>query len=543
MIQLLRLYKKQYGDCHVPTGQSSSSRRERSQLASRMGIIMNDRDNDADAFSFDLKSLEDIAVWLEEQRQRYRNVVRSNKSKKCGIGNNSNEDTLKTIAILESMGVIWSTREAQWQRYYNRLCFLSSRHDGNEFATKDGSSYLKVDKHTDPALWKWSDQQRKLFHQGRLPKEREDLLRCVGFAFDLHEAHWFEQYEKLCKYKEEHDGDVMVPIDYKVDPSLGAWVSRQRHEHTEGTLPPHRANALAAIDFVWNPFQESWNRHYNELCKFFEEHGHTRVPRSAGRLFTWVCYQRRQLRLRSAKKAMIESGDDGKEDHTQFDNHLKADEAKKLSFLGIDGDDDDEGDGDGQENPEKRAEGLTEEEVRAKRLIDITLEPAVHDVNWIDNFKELCAFHAKFGHFSVPTSDDYTELSNWCRHQRYLFKANRLPKEREETLERIGFPWTAQAARWEKMYKELVQFHSKYGHSRVPVKKGELYRWTLQQRKTVSTLLAGFGHDEHGPHHMRQRKQQQQDGQSLHGRAGAATVSTQGKDALLHLREMLFDST
>mmetsp|Transcript_41440 Transcript_41440/g.99267 ORF Transcript_41440/g.99267 Transcript_41440/m.99267 type:complete len:676 (+) Transcript_41440:228-2255(+) len=502
MLQLLALYQQRYGDCHVPTGQSSAIRREREFLLESKDDNMLNKDStieDDRSPYFNLETLEELADWLEKRRRRFRQVTRSRKKNNNGrsVSNRSRAgDTLTVFSVLESIGVIWSAREAQWQRYFNRLVALSSRNttsDRNNNSMTD-SDYLNQLKRQDLGLWQWSDRQRKLHQQGRLSKEREDLLRDAGFLFDLYEARWLEQYEKLCQHIADHDGDSLIPIDYEDHPSLSKWVSHQRHTYSEGRLPQHRVDALNSIDFIWNPYQEIWNRHYDDLCSFVEEHGHTRVPQSAGRLFTWVCHQRKLLRqYTTSRKAKTIDDDDHvhDEDLRRTDNRLNAGDAKKLADLGVHPvEEKDEGEEVYNGKHDVDDEGLTEEEIRARRLLDLTLEPVVHDVNWMKNFEELCTFHAKFGHFVVPRNplENYTELSNWSRHQRYLYKANRLPKERAEALEKIGFPWTATQARWEKMYEEFCRFHTEYGHSRVPVKKVDLYRWTSQQRKIVSNL-------------------------------------------------------
>ena len=53
----------------------------------------------------------------------------------------------------------------------------------------------------------------------------------------------------------------------------------------------------------------------------------------------------------------------------------------------------------------------------------------------------------------------------------------------------IDFPWTAQEeAKWDRMYEKLVRFHTTHGHTRVPTKNAELYRWTNEQRKVLRSL-------------------------------------------------------
>ena len=81
------------------------------------------------------------------------------------------------ILVLESMGFLWSERESQWQRMFNRLEAYLYQH-----------GTLDVDRDQSPILWAWVDQQRKNYQKGKVPEERIALLEAIGFVFDLHEA-------------------------------------------------------------------------------------------------------------------------------------------------------------------------------------------------------------------------------------------------------------------------------------------------------------------------------------------------------------------
>ena len=81
----------------------------------------------------------------------------------------------------------------------------------------------------DPQLFLWAGQQRKAFQNGKLPPQRESLLREIGFVFDPQEASWWNNYELLCQYKEKH-GDTRVPQHYSENRALGKWVAKQREQ-------------------------------------------------------------------------------------------------------------------------------------------------------------------------------------------------------------------------------------------------------------------------------------------------------------------------
>jgi len=377
-----------------------------------------------------LKVSKELAEWVAKQRSQYRRAH----SKRGKL----TEDLQIRIVILESMGFIWYEREAQWQRSFNRL----------EAYQKERGS-LRVNKKENPQLWNWVDQQRKAYHLRKLSDERYDLLKSIDFIFDAQEASWWEFYEKLCDYKKEH-GDTLVPVHSHSDKAVGAWVARQRRLHNIGQLQEDRVQALEDISFSWDVHGDAWESFYEKLNEFYKEHGHTRVPRSSTSLWNWADRQRRKLRDRAEE---LESAQD-------------SERARALEKMGFSLEED------GQD--------------RVSRLMDLTFQVAIHDETWMENFERLCAFKEKFGHFSIPSdSTSYQELSNWVRHQRFLYNRGTIPKERFDALDGIDFAWTAQAARWDRMYERLVRFNVKHGHTRVPSSEAELYRWINQQRKIL----------------------------------------------------------
>lgn len=318
---------------------------------------------------------------------------------------------------------------------------------------------MNVDESQDPQLKRWVDKQRKEYQNGNLSQERTALLEDLNFVFDVHDAKWWDFHSKLVAYQ-DLNGDTLVPADYPADPPLGNWVARQRRRYSANELQKDRIKALEDIGFSWEVLNDNWDKYYAQLCEFYVEHGHTRVPRSDRFLWSWVDRQRRQIR---------QHGNASSGDSSNLMNRIDA--LNKVGF-------------DWMEENDAAVDQVTKD--RAKKLMELPFKAAVHEELWIRNFKELCAFRDRYGHFSVPYSGKYSDLSNWVRHQRYLFKRNKLPKERYAVLNDIDFAWTAQAARWDRLYEELMRFYGEHGHTRVPSRKSELYRWINQQRKTLN---------------------------------------------------------
>lgn len=124
---------------------------------------------------------------------------------------------------------------------------------------------------------------------------------------------------------------------------------------------------------------------------------------------------------------------------------------------------------------------------------------------WESRFQELLDYKLKCGHCLVPYN--YAEnhgLAVWVKKQRYEYKQYlKLQKEtpsgqrttythrssmtpaRIKNLNRIGFVWNSQQAKWEQMFRELVDYKNRYGDCNVPAKYAAnrpLGFWVTRQR-------------------------------------------------------------
>ncbi|CAJ1932804.1 unnamed protein product [Cylindrotheca closterium] len=126
-------------------------------------------------------------------------------------------------------------------------------------------------------------------------------------------AQWHKRFQELVVFRVHH-GHCVVPMQGYESPELSNWVKRQRCQYRrkmEGkshTLCDRRQKALEDLGFVWDFRSTSWNERYQELCQFWNEHGHSKVPKSYKKdpvLAVWVKCQRRQYRQSCISKERI----------------------------------------------------------------------------------------------------------------------------------------------------------------------------------------------------------------------------------------------
>mmetsp|Transcript_26026 Transcript_26026/g.39400 ORF Transcript_26026/g.39400 Transcript_26026/m.39400 type:complete len:272 (-) Transcript_26026:11-826(-) len=122
---------------------------------------------------------------------------------------------------------------------------------------------------------------------------------------------WSKNFKELLNYKKKY-GDCLVPYKYAENPSLYMWVKRQRYQYSlflhgskESCMSPHRIKMLESIGFVWDVQIANWEKRFQELKEFKQQHGHCNLPSSYFPnkvLSAWVHRQRTQYKLFAAGK-------------------------------------------------------------------------------------------------------------------------------------------------------------------------------------------------------------------------------------------------
>ena len=105
---------------------------------------------------------------------------------------------------------------------------------------------------------------------------------------------WEDRLKQLEAYKQEH-GNLLIPIRYKLNPSLGKFVHNTReqyklfHKQTRDgykkkcSLTAERIRQLEELGFAWTTQRtkqqnEDWQARLEQLQEFKNQHGHCLVP-------------------------------------------------------------------------------------------------------------------------------------------------------------------------------------------------------------------------------------------------------------------------
>jgi hypothetical protein len=196
----------------------------------------------------------------------------------------------------------------------------------------------------------------------------------------------------------------------------------------ENKLPKTELEQLRDIGFE-NSLPNTWYKKYQELVEYKNLHGHCDLKNSEGSLGKW-CSRQRTI--------------------------------KNSGKLSID---------------------------RINLLNRLEFPWGMFDAIWNQKFQKLESHYNQHGNCIIPKSNG--SLSSWCVRQRILYKRGELEPTHIKILNKINFDWTPLELKWDKAYKELINFRKKHGHCNVPRMYPLLGAWVSNQRtwKRVGKLL------------------------------------------------------
>jgi len=241
---------------------------------------------------------------------------------------------------------------------------------------------------------------------------------------------WDERFGELEHYKQKF-GDCNVPQQWKSKKvHLGIWVGSQRSLYKEGSLDKNRIAKLNYIGFVWDQIEHDWNEMYDLLIKYKDAYDDCNVPlrwKNEGRkLGTWVSGQR----------------------YAYKNENLTGSRINLLNEIGF---------------------------VWNQK-----------DNDWNEMFAALVKYKKENGDCNVSSVTPKTKaLGMWIQRQRNYSQKGKLNKEREASLNSIGFIWDSREYIWNKMYSLLAEYQASFGDCNIPKKwdaNPQLGTWVLHQR-------------------------------------------------------------
>lgn len=320
--------------------------------------------------TYETKGSIKLGMWISHQRRDY-------KSSKLSV---------ERINLLENIGMVWSVYDANWYENY-RLAKQYFSEKGNLlipllYITKNGKK-----------LGSWIGTQRKHYKDGKISKEKIQLLENIGMVWSIFDIQWNGYYELAYEYYKSH-GDLLVPLRYKTSDNkeLGSWISHQRISYKSGKLTDNRIEMLEQIGMSWDGMSATWNEMYKLARQYYEENNNlsissTRFMYRKASLGSWVVTQRRNYQ----------------------EGRLTDEQINMLNKIGM-------------------------EWVYSNNP----------DYIWEKNYNTVLEFYSKYKHLYIPISfvtEDGVRLGVWLHDRKIEYENNELSEYRRKKLDMLDETW------------------------------------------------------------------------------------------------------
>lgn len=245
-----------------------------------------------------------LGRWLDGQRRKRRGQTadpegrrRDSNGQTPGKQNETAADgklTPQQTARLDKLGMRWeSVTDSRWEKSLSRArAYYEKFGDLNmpqTYTSPDGYS-----------LGKWVANQRRRRAQGKLTTAQENYLSELGMEWETADP-WQERYMLAKEYREKN-GSLDISQNYVTGNGiwLGKWLYQQRRDREKLTREQRRK--LEELGMKWSsPYQESWNKKYEDAKRYYETYGNLKIPASyktpeGAALGQWAVQQRSKRR-------------------------------------------------------------------------------------------------------------------------------------------------------------------------------------------------------------------------------------------------------
>lgn len=411
-----------------------------------------------------------LGLWLDEQRKNYR------------IHKNIDE---KQIQRLEAIGMMWNlykSPEEIWNNWYHKA-----------------KKFYEENHHLNPPkgklrTWVYAQKAAKKGLRGSLTKQQIELLEQIGIVWDVKKDNWNKMYGYAKNYYQIHE-ILNIPINYITEDGykLGIWIARQRNIYkdiiknnkTPNEIMKKRISLLNQIDMIWDASKLTTKTSFQEKAIFYYL---SQVYDDVQKISQWefIGYEM-DIYIPSIKTAIEYDGiwhkntldNDNRKNKACKDNGITLirlreaglpkvsccpfiievsdnnDEAfelainKLFSLLNIKG------------------EFVNINKDRSK-ILRTYRDYTAHV--WDSNYEKLYLYHKNNGYIFPITKYSKIDkhLRYWINGQRDDYKNGLLTPLQIKKLEKIGFDFGPNEAKWQRMYKLAVDYYNKYNNLQIP---------------------------------------------------------------------------
>ncbi|MBF8276855.1 MAG: helicase [Candidatus Brocadiaceae bacterium] len=424
-----------------------------------------------------------LGSWQDRQRQYYR----------------KGRLISDRIRKLEEIGFKWNVLEDAFEKGFQETVKYK-----NQFGDPNAPCVYKTAEGY--SLGQWQAHQRTLSRKGLLLPNDVKQLEEIGFKWILIEESFEQGFRETLKYKKQF-GNANVPTAYKTleDYPLGGWQHRQRQLFKKHKLALDRVKRLEEVGFVWDLFNDTFEKGFQETLKYKEQFGVANVTNKyitpdEYKLGAWQATQKqlyKQNKLSSVKIKMLE------EIEFTWDSFKEAFEKGFRETLNYREQLGNPNAPDNYKTPDGYPLGSWQRRQRqlykngklaaekVKRFEEIGFTWDTFEEAFEIGFQETLKYKNQFSTPNVPqnyiTTKDY-ELGRWQSRKRLLYKKGKLSIDKVKKLEGIGFIWDPYKEEFERGFQETLRYKKQLGDPNAPApyetpESYHLGRWQTKRRQ------------------------------------------------------------
>jgi superfamily II DNA or RNA helicase len=305
----------------------------------------------------------------------------------------------------------------------------------------------------------WQASQRHFYKKGSLALDRIRRLEDIGFRWDRFGDAFEKGFQETLKYKEQFghlnaSREYISPEGYK----LGAWQMKLRAKYRKGKLSRYRIKRFEEIGFKWDPYAQAFEKGFQETLKYKEHFGDSNASYKyttpeGYKLWVWQGdirqrYKRKKLthdRIQRLEEIGFKWAPHDQAFERGFHETLNykkkfGDPNAAIKYITPDGyklwvwQDD--------VRQRYKRKKLTPD--RIQKLEEIGFKWSAHDEAFEKGLLEALKYKEQFGNpnssYNYITPKGY-KLGVWQDNVRQRYKKGKLPPDRIQRLEAIGFNW------------------------------------------------------------------------------------------------------
>lgn len=150
-----------------------------------------------------------------------------------------------------------------WENWFDEYCMF----------IKESNSNIVTKSHPDKGLYNWVVSTRTLYRKNLLSEDKIELLKEVGFVFDVLSEQWFKSFESWKIFLMVNEREPSTSSENPMEVSLAKWCFQQRRLKKSEKIDLYRKELLDKANFKWSLRNQDWDTNIVLMKKQIKDRG------------------------------------------------------------------------------------------------------------------------------------------------------------------------------------------------------------------------------------------------------------------------------